>query len=274
MWKRVLLRGIIGLFVINVSLTYGGNGMSEQECIDNPCTQWDAKQHDCSDLPEGTSVPGEPCKECDGSGNVRDKSRGDSCSGGRCCGGNCISVPLTPCPLNGLREDPAEHEEQLNIRECGASFVVRDPFGNQRGFGRNCTEGDIITDTSFRLVGGTEQAPATSCGVDCPVSESGGGGASLSWSIGILQLSYSIPTVSFSQVVRTPGPCKKLKVKYCRQATRIKASHWCVDLYEETCSSSPSGWCVVSSTPNNGLKDSGWVESSVKLDYCSYDCAP
>jgi len=44
----------------------------------------------CTNKPAGTAVTNEPCKECDGHGNVRDKSDGDQDVNGvegRCCGG-------------------------------------------------------------------------------------------------------------------------------------------------------------------------------------------
>lgn len=100
------MKTAILLAMVWLSIPMTGFSTCNYPCeIDNPdeSQRWAVP---CVDAPEGTTITNEPCKECDGAGQIRNKDDGVECmtsdgKEGKCCLGECIEIPTEG-------EDPCE----------------------------------------------------------------------------------------------------------------------------------------------------------------------
>lgn len=145
-------------------------GKSAGSCT-NVCEYWDqhanSGQGACLPLPEFTAVPGQPCKECDGKGQPRNKPDGTQCqppNPGCCRGGNCISprplrdwADLQTCPVVITQPNytPGHTEPACSVPEWGYPTVGGDPDRPGGFYFRDCC---INHDKNYRTCGKAKKA--------------------------------------------------------------------------------------------------------------------
>lgn len=96
---------VIPMVIVAILFPVNARATCNYPCeIDNPdeSQRWAVP---CVDAPEGTAIENEPCKECDGSGEIQNKDDGAACTingkPGECCEGTCYEIP-------GEGEDPCD----------------------------------------------------------------------------------------------------------------------------------------------------------------------
>jgi hypothetical protein len=99
------MKTVIPMVIVAILVPVNARATCNYPCeIDNPdeSQRWAVP---CVDAPEGTAIENEPCKECDGSGEIQNKDDGAACTingkPGECCEGTCYEIP-------GEGEDPCD----------------------------------------------------------------------------------------------------------------------------------------------------------------------